>query len=258
MFDYQTKTWGASPVFLSPRYLQYLKLKYTLEDLKEVSGKVLDVGCGGGNMAKAIKFYRPDFQVFASDISREAIKKAEKRKGEVNFLVADAYDLPFEDETFVAVTMFDLLEHFRKPEKAITEAFRVLKPGGVFVLFAPLEGERLTLYWFLFKFGWRGKEKHCGHIQRFSLKNLGEIIKKQGFNISKTRFSFHCLGQLLDITFDLFLAERLKTGLEERLEKKGNVFLRLGKDILVTAFNIESQAFSWFPGGGVQLTCLKK
>lgn len=258
MLNYQTKTWGASPVFLSPKYLQYLKLKYALEDLKEVSGKVLDVGCGGGNMAKAIKFYRPNFQVFASDINPGAIKKAEKRKGEVNFLVADACDLPFEKETFVAVTMFDLLEHIKEPEKAVTEAFRVLKPGGVFILFVPLEGQPLTLYWLMSLLGWGGKEKHTGHLQKFNLDSLKKIIEKEGFGISKTRFSFHCLGQLLDIAFDLFLAERLETGLEEYLEKKGNIFWKFGKNVLVTLANLESQILSRVPAGGVQLTCLKK
>jgi len=258
VFDYRAKTWGVSQIRLSPQYLQYLKLKYFLGDVKGISGEVLDVGCGGGNMAKAIKFYRPDLEVLASDVSPEAIKEAKKESSKVEFLVADACGLPFKKETFTVVTMFDLLEHIRKPEKAIAETFRVLRPGGVFILFVPLEGQPLTLYWFLGKLGWRGKEKHCGHIQRFNVSHLKKIIEKEGFAIVKTRFGFHLLGQLLDISFDLFLAGKLKTGLEEHLEKKGSKFWRFGKDILVTLANLESQALFWFPGGGVQLTCIKK
>lgn len=257
MFDYKDKTWGSSQIRLFPQYLQYLKLKYFLKDIKGVKGKVLDIGCGGGNMVEVIKFYRSDLEILASDISPEAIKRAKKRVGKVKFLVADACNLPLEDKTFVCVTMFDLLEHIRKPKKAIAEASRVLKPGGVFILFVPLENQPLTLYWLLYKLGWRGKQIHCGHIQRFDISRLRKIIEKEGFAIAKIRFSFHLLGQFLDIGFDFFLAGKLKTGLEEHLEKKGNVFLRLGKDFLVTLANLESQIFSRVPTGGVQLTCIK-
>ena len=59
-FDYQNKIWGGSSVRLSLSYLGYLKLKYTLEDLGEVKGRILDAGCGVGGFAKAIKYYRPD------------------------------------------------------------------------------------------------------------------------------------------------------------------------------------------------------
>lgn len=257
MFDYQAKTWGSSKVRLSPKYLQYLKLKYLLEDLKEVKGKVLDVGCGGGNIARAIAFYRPDLEIFASDISPEAIKRAKKQPERVEFLVADAGKLPFPKGTLAAVTMFDLLEHLKEAEKAVAEAFRVLRPGGRFIVFAPLEGQPLTLYWWLSKLGWQGKEKHCGHLQRFSFSRLGQMIEKRGFVVTGASFSFHCLGQLLDIGFDLVLAGKLKTGLEEHLGKEGKRFWRFWKDVLVTLANWESQIFSRLPAGGVQLTCVK-
>ena len=53
--NYDAKIWGAPKVRLKPTYMQALKLRYCLQDLESVSGRVLDIGCGAGNMPKAIK-----------------------------------------------------------------------------------------------------------------------------------------------------------------------------------------------------------
>jgi len=45
-------------------------------------------------------------------------------------LVADAHDLPFDDEVFSAVIVMNAFEHYREPQKVSTELLRVLKPGG--------------------------------------------------------------------------------------------------------------------------------
>ena len=89
-FDYESKTWGGAKVRLSPLYLGASRLKFALEDLKNIRGRVLEVGCGAGGMAKAIKFYRPDLEVLAVDISRGAISEANREPKGVNFSSADA------------------------------------------------------------------------------------------------------------------------------------------------------------------------
>jgi ubiquinone/menaquinone biosynthesis C-methylase UbiE len=55
----------------------------------------------------------------------------------VTFLCADATALPFEDNSFDAITMFDLLEHVPDDAKAIAEAKRVLRPGGYLLVSTP-------------------------------------------------------------------------------------------------------------------------
>src|SRR5437660_11336040 len=54
-FDYEAKRWGAAPLRPKPWYMNGLKLHYLLEDLAGVQGRVLDVGCGAGSVAKAVK-----------------------------------------------------------------------------------------------------------------------------------------------------------------------------------------------------------
>lgn len=77
------------------------------------------------------------YDVYGVDISSEVVKLARKRmKNRVDidkFVVGDIRDLPFEDIFFDIVISFGTIEHIREQTKACCEAFRVLKPGGLFI-----------------------------------------------------------------------------------------------------------------------------
>jgi 2-polyprenyl-3-methyl-5-hydroxy-6-metoxy-1,4-benzoquinol methylase len=59
-FDYEAKRWGSSRIEPRPSYVQGLKLRLLLDALRDVQGDVVDVGCGAGNVARAIAESRPD------------------------------------------------------------------------------------------------------------------------------------------------------------------------------------------------------
>src|SRR5205807_9342268 len=84
-FDYEAKRCGAAPLRPKPWYMNGLKLRYLLEDLARVQGRVLDVGCGAGSAAKAVKRERPDLDVLACDVSRSALDAASASAGGVGF-----------------------------------------------------------------------------------------------------------------------------------------------------------------------------
>lgn len=243
---------------LKPTYLGYLRLKYVLDDLANVKGKVLDIGCGGGGFAKSIKIYRPDLAVFGVDINKKAIKSAGKFDGGVSFKVGSLYNLPYDSETFDAVTILDVLEHLKFPSKALEEVFRVLKPKGVLTMYVPLEGAPSSIHYWLSKIGWKSKERLAGHIQKFNNNELRIMNQELGFNIKEQRYSTHLLGQLVDVGFitvmDL-LGKKLDVGLEEDLEDKS--VLRLLKDVVTRLTNLESQIFYFVPGAGVHIACRK-
>lgn len=262
-FDYQGKVWGGSKIRRSPTYLAYLHLKYCLDDLKSVKGRVLDAGCGGGGFAKAVKHYRPDLEVHGVDISRPAIDSAKRDSGGVEFQAGDLYRLPFKDAYFDAVIIEDVLEHLDAPENALREVGRVLKPGGVFHLFAPLEGEWFALHFWLEKFGWEAKGKLAGHIQKFKRSTLKGMLADHGFEVETKRYSGHCLGQLVDVSYYSFLdlrGKKLDTGLEQYLEEGGSkkTLFRLIKDLVTVATNLESLVLFFLPASGVHLLCRKK
>ncbi len=107
------------------------KLKWALPLLqKENVHSVLDVGCGAGFVANFLA--QNNFQVTGIDFSQPSLDIAKKMDstGTVRYIQADAYHLPFENNSFEAVIVFDFLEHVTSPQAIVTEISRVLKPGG--------------------------------------------------------------------------------------------------------------------------------
>jgi ubiquinone/menaquinone biosynthesis C-methylase UbiE len=104
-----------------------------------VAGKVLDLGCGTGELCKTILEERPHCDVYGVDFSGVAIEKARKLNEGHFFEVADVAATGFSDKEFDYVISSEMLEHLEEPKELIKEAARVLKPYGVFILTTPFE-----------------------------------------------------------------------------------------------------------------------
>lgn len=239
-------------------------MEYCLDDLKNVKGKVLEVGCGGGGMIKAIGYYRHDLELTGLDISKFAIKEAKKNSKKVRFVVGDIYKLPFKDKTFDAVVAFDIVEHLENPEKAIKEIYRVLKPGGVLHLFSPCEGQEGTLNRLLRKLGWKAKEIYAGHIQYFTRIKLQKILEESKFKVDHYRWSFHPINQIIDSLFFSMLylrGENLPSSLEVAIERnKKSILMKLFsyvKNLISAIFYYESKLLFFMPGAGVHFLAHK-
>src|SRR5690606_3679172 len=99
--------------------------------------RVLDVGCGTGTLAIEIrKRVGSEGVVHGIDASPEMVtlakEKARTRQLQIDFQVAAAQQLPFEDGAFDAVLCTMLMHHLPRDQRAdaIAEMFRVLAPGG--------------------------------------------------------------------------------------------------------------------------------
>lgn len=100
--------------------------------VKGLHGNVLDVACGTGDMI--VSLAEQGCTVTGVDISEEMLEVARlKLKGE-RLIVADAEHLPFEDNTFDAVTCAFGVRNFVHMKQGLNEMLRVLKPGGTMVI----------------------------------------------------------------------------------------------------------------------------
>jgi ubiquinone/menaquinone biosynthesis C-methylase UbiE len=91
--------------------------------------KVLEIGCGTGYFTREI--VKTKAFVTAIDISPELLNLAKEAIKEANviFVLENAYEMSFESNSFDSIVGSSVLHHL-EIEKAISEMFRVLKPGG--------------------------------------------------------------------------------------------------------------------------------
>jgi ubiquinone/menaquinone biosynthesis C-methylase UbiE len=98
--------------------------------------EVLEIGCGTGIISLGIAPFAKS--VVATDISPEMIAVA-KRKAEslaianAEFRVGDGYSLPYDNQAFDVVLLFNVLHFVKEPAALLHEAHRLLKPSGYLV-----------------------------------------------------------------------------------------------------------------------------
>jgi len=137
-------------------------------------GKVLDIASGDGVMAELLAPITSE--VFCIDISEKVVEAGRKRlanQNNVEFRIGDMHQLPFKDGEFDTVLLMHALTYTDQPEKVVSEASRVLKPGGKLLL--------VTL----------ARHRHKKAVQTYNHSNLGftpeqlqELADHNGLKVS--------------------------------------------------------------------------
>ena len=99
---------------------------------------VLEVGCGTGMLTRTLALWPNVSAVIGVDAAPSLLSKARGLAADLpnlTFQEADARSLPFEDEAFDVVVFHTTLTHVPSPERALAEAFRVLRPQGWVAVF---------------------------------------------------------------------------------------------------------------------------
>lgn len=97
--------------------------------------RILDLAAGTGTSSAALA--RNGAQVVAADFSPGMIAVGREKyadRSDIQFVEADATDLPFADEEFDATTISFGLRNVVRPKEALAEMLRVTKPGGRIVI----------------------------------------------------------------------------------------------------------------------------
>ncbi|WP_371741856.1 class I SAM-dependent methyltransferase [Herbiconiux sp. VKM Ac-2851] len=115
--------------------------------------RILDLAAGTGTSSASLA--ASGAHVTAADFSPGMIEVGKRRQARVpniDFVVADGMDLPFEDDSFDAVTISFGLRNIVDPKVALAELYRVTAPGGRIVVCEfsrPVKPLRGAYYWYL-------------------------------------------------------------------------------------------------------------
>ncbi len=115
-----------------------------LDHLGERPGRVLDLGCGTGELLTKLR----EGTGLGLDLSRDMLLQGAKKPGlGGKLVVGDGHHLPFEDGGLDAITCLVSFQYYLRPEVALSDMRRVLKPDGALYLAAltalPFEIEAL-------------------------------------------------------------------------------------------------------------------
>ncbi len=100
--------------------------------------KVLDIGCGNGDLLIELRRKGFDKELTGVELSKGMLKNGIKTNNNeslgINFVVGDAQKLPFDDNYFDIIIAKHMLYHLEDINKGVSEFYRCLKPGGELII----------------------------------------------------------------------------------------------------------------------------
>jgi ubiquinone/menaquinone biosynthesis C-methylase UbiE len=137
--DWEAKSYDDKwSISFDERCISYAKEKFLKVAPDQVYENVLEIGCGTGFFIVNLWQAGLIKEAHATDISPgmvETCRRNGERVGvEVHARVADAENLPYDDDTFDLVVGHAVLHHLPDVRTALREAHRVLRPGGLLVI----------------------------------------------------------------------------------------------------------------------------
>jgi SAM-dependent methyltransferase len=135
--------------------------------------RVLDVGCGAGNMVHHLARYG---SVVGVDNNPKPLAVARERGYDVRDGLAE--DLPFDDGSFDLVSLLDTVEHCDDDMAVLRECYRVCAPGGHVVITVPA-----------FMWLWSHNDELNAHRRRYTAKELEEKLARIGFRIRRMTYN---------------------------------------------------------------------
>jgi SAM-dependent methyltransferase len=171
---------------------QFAGVAATLRSLSQAvgAGRVLEVGCGTGRwLAELQPVVR---QMYGVDLSPGMLRQARQRSVSLTLICGHASRLPFADAGFDLIFCVNAFHHFPQPRTFISEARRLLRPGGALAI-AGMDPHAGRDRWYLYDYF---VGTHETDLRRFSSSGtILDWMAAAGFGRVEWRVAEHIRGQ---------------------------------------------------------------
>jgi SAM-dependent methyltransferase len=149
---------------------------------------LLEVGCGFGYFLP--EAFEEGFSVSGLEFNKQAVDRL-RRKYAFKIHAGALEEAHFEPETFDAVAMFDVIEHFRDPFVALDILHRSMTPGGLLAVSTPDAGSLVSRM-----LGSRLEDfrRTREHLFFFTRETMTETLEEHGFDVISIRSIGHTFG----------------------------------------------------------------
>ncbi len=204
--------------FRGRRRIFFDLMRHQLADTNDL--QILEIGCGAGGMLGPLSEFGT---VTGLDIAHDYMEFC-KSRGFDRVITGSGYALPFADNSFDMIALFDTIEHIPDDQKVLEEVSRVLKPGGRVFISVPA-------YQLLYS----QNDRVAHHERRYTKTQLETLLKK--VNLKPTKMTY-----FNTFLFPLILPAVLVLKLKEKL-----IGLPSGQTNLSHSFSKPvNELFTWF------------
>lgn len=214
--------------YLRPYYEKYWSsIKDHLKDLplrtgairpffpKNLSGTILDFGCGSGEISSEIAMLNPKAKFIGVDISKIALGHAKKRVPTGIFRqIVEGKQVPVETGSVDFILATDVVEHVYDSEWMFNEFSRMLKKGGLILISTPYCGFFKNLVIVLINFE-LVYDPLGPHIRYYTRKSLETCLSLIGFHTQK----FGTFGRFYPLSKGMFVLAKKRKNKLMRFEK---------------------------------------
>ncbi len=136
-------------------------------------GRLLDIGCSNGSFLHTAR--ATGWEVFGIELEKSSWEIAKRH--DLDVYNGELLDRAFPDNYFVAITMWQVIEHLADPRALLAEIHRILRPGGILAVSTP---NIRSIGWYLLRENWGVIEPKV-HLNLFTPRSLELLLRATGF-----------------------------------------------------------------------------
>ncbi len=195
----------------------------------DANKKILDIGCSSGKALKRFAEFE-NLELYGVDIRDEKVDGITFKECNI-----EKDKIPFPDNYFDFVYSKSVLEHVINTDNFISEARRVLKPGGVFIGLTPDWKSCRDIFW-----------DDYTHVKPFTRKGLRDVLLIYNFHQAECEYFYqlpftwnHNWLKIIPKIIS-FLPDFLKWKTKEQRNTKDRKLIRFSKEIMLLSYGKKS------------------